>query len=157
MRGDRMQLTPEFVSTPDTVLPVPLATTCWRPHSHLVLSPNPSGQNIINQIFGQIVRETKSAYDQKDSISKAHPFLFFNKVRQFNQSRSATAAKPFEFILLARRHGITEQEAFDLNARCDRAWRRYVKTHFNADDRAPHVCDLVITTAIRRRDSSNQR
>lgn len=47
---------------------------------------------------------------------------------------------------LAQRHGISEAEAANYNARCDRARHGYVAAYFNADDRDPAAYDLVINT-----------
>ena len=57
------------------------------------------------------------------------------------------APKQHRAKYLTRRYGISEQEAFVSNAKCDIARHGYVKAYFNADDRDPLAYDLMINTA----------
>jgi AraC-like DNA-binding protein len=102
MGGVLMQFSPDFIATLDTVLPVPLAPTFWRPRSHPTLSLEGAELCTISQIFANIWEEAQSTDSQRDSVIKAHLFLFFNKVRQFYLKRTPAESEADECALTRR-------------------------------------------------------
>ena len=102
MGGVLMQFSPAFIATLDTVLPVPLAPTFWRPRSHPTLSLEDAERRTINQIFANMLEDAQSKDSVRDSVIKAHLFLFFSKVRQFYLKRTQGDSDTDESVLTRR-------------------------------------------------------
>jgi AraC-like DNA-binding protein len=102
MGGMLMHFSPAFIATLDTVLPVPIAPTFWRPRSQPTLSVTGGEYQAISQILSNIVEDAQSSDNQRESVIKAHLFFFLNKVRQFYLKRMPVDHDADESLLTRR-------------------------------------------------------
>jgi AraC-like DNA-binding protein len=102
LSGVLMHISPQFIATLDTVLPVPMVPSFWRPHSQPVLALDPAEQKTVAQIFLSLCEDAAAPPLHREGFIKAHLMLLFSKMRSYYLKRALVDQEPAESLITRR-------------------------------------------------------